>query len=129
MVMLPAGFLLVLAGPALPDALAAGRLPAVLVGELLFGWTAGEVYFAALYYAMVVKNASVAAGGGHESLIGLGFALGPAAGLAGVALESLLGSQLAGILSVVGVLLLVCGLAACRSLLRAGPKNAIVRPA
>jgi predicted MFS family arabinose efflux permease len=127
--MLPAGFLLVLAAPALPEGLAAARLPALLAGELLFGWTAGEVYFAALYYAMVVKNASVAAGGGHESLIGLGFALGPAAGLAGVALKALLGSQLAGILSVAGVLMLVCSLAAARSLLRAGPKTTIVRPA
>jgi hypothetical protein len=127
--MLPAGFLLVLAAPVIPGGLAGLRLPAVLVGELLFGWTAGEIYFAALYYAMVVKNASVAAGGGHESLIGLGFALGPAAGLAGVAMKGMLGSPLAGILSVAGVLMLVCSLAAARSLLRAGPKATIVRPA
>lgn len=126
--MLPAGFLLVLAAPAIPDGLAAARLPAVLVGELLFGWTAGEVYFAALYYAMVVQNASVAAGGGHESLIGLGFAIGPAAGLIGVAMQPLLGSQLAGILAVAGVLMLVCSLASCRSLLRAGPDRT-ARPA
>ena len=48
----------------------------MVAGELLFGWAVGEVYFAALYYAMVVQNASVEAGGGHERIIGLGFALG-----------------------------------------------------
>jgi hypothetical protein len=43
----------------------------------------GVTYHLALYYALVVKNAAVDAGGGHESLIGLGLALGPAVGLLG----------------------------------------------
>ncbi|HYP90435.1 MAG TPA: hypothetical protein VEQ59_19820, partial [Polyangiaceae bacterium] len=37
-------------------------------------------------YAQVVQNASVDAGGAHEALIGLGYALGPGAGLIGTAL-------------------------------------------
>jgi len=74
---LPVGFALVLLGPTL--------LPVVL-GEVLFGAAAGLLYTAALYYAQVVQNASVDAGGAHEALIGLGYALGPGAGLVGTAL-------------------------------------------
>ena len=111
MVLLPAGFLMVLFG---------GHVAVVLVGELLFGWAVGEVYYAALYYAMVVQNASVQAGGGHEGLIGLGFALGPIAGLIGVAAEPVAGGKMLGILAVAGLLLAVCFVQAARSLLRVG---------
>ena len=74
---LPIGFGLVLLG---------SSIPAVIGGEVLFGAAAGFLYTAALYYAQVVQNASVDAGGAHEALIGLGYALGPAAGLIGTAL-------------------------------------------
>jgi MFS family permease len=80
---LPVGFFLVLLG---------GTLPVVLLGELIFGLSAGLVYYSALYYAMVVKNASVDAGGEHEGLIGVGFTLGPAAGLVSLSLAGPLGS-------------------------------------
>jgi MFS family permease len=55
----------------------------VLAGEVVFGVLAGVTYHAALYYAMVVKNAAVDAGGGHEGLIGIGLTLGPGVGLLG----------------------------------------------
>jgi hypothetical protein len=71
---LPLGFFLVLTGP---------NLASLLLGEVLFGAAAGVAYYASLYYALLVKNASVDAGGAHEGLIGLGFALGPLAGLLG----------------------------------------------
>ena len=74
---LPVGFALVLFGKSITP---------VLTGELLFGAAAGFLYTAALYYAQVVQNASVDAGGAHEALIGLGYALGPGAGLIGSAL-------------------------------------------
>jgi MFS family permease len=74
---LPAGFALVLFGP---------NIALVIGGEVLFGAAAGLLYTAALYYAQVVQNASVDAGGAHEALIGLGYALGPLAGLIGTAL-------------------------------------------
>jgi len=109
MILLPAGFALMLFAP---------NLPVVLAGELLFGWAAGEAYYAALYYAMVAQNASVAAGGGHESLIGLGFVLGPLAGLGGVALKPLLSDERVGVLAAAGVLILACSLQASRALLR-----------
>ncbi|MEO8901651.1 MAG: MFS transporter [Polyangiaceae bacterium] len=76
---LPAGFALVLFG---------SSVSSVVPGELLFGAAAGFLYTAALYYAQVVENASVDAGGAHEALIGLGYAVGPAAGLVGSALAS-----------------------------------------
>jgi MFS family permease len=71
---LPGGFILILLGDS---------LPLVIVGELIFGGAAGFAYMAALYYALVAENASVDAGGAHESLIGIGIGLGPLSGLAG----------------------------------------------
>ena len=90
----------------------------VLGGELMFGAAAGIIYFAALYYAIVVKNASVEAGGGHEGLIGSGFALGPLAGLIGVALEPHIGSRVGGILLGVAPIFFICYFLAARSLTR-----------
>jgi hypothetical protein len=74
---LPLGFALVLLGQS---------VPVVVMGELTFGAAAGFLYTAALYYAQIVQNASVDAGGAHEALIGLGYALGPGAGLIGTAI-------------------------------------------
>jgi MFS family permease len=71
---LPSGFLLILLG---------NSLPLVIAGEIVFGVAAGFSYTAALYYALVSENASVDAGGAHESLIGIGIGLGPLSGLAG----------------------------------------------
>ncbi len=79
-VLLPASFLLIVLGKS---------LPLVLLGEAVFGACGAFTYTAALYYALVVKNASVDAGGAHEALIGLGFAIGPASGLFGQALTGL----------------------------------------
>ena len=92
----------------------------VVGGELMFGAAAGIIYFAALYYAIVVKNASVEAGAGHEGLIGSGFALGPLAGLIGVALEPHIGSRVGGILLGVAPIYCICYFLAARSLIRLG---------
>jgi Na+/melibiose symporter-like transporter len=88
-VLLPIGLFAVLYG---------GDIGLIIVGELIFGLAMGMVYYASIYYAVVVRNADVGAGGGHEGLIGAGFAIGPAAGLAGVGLQRVLGSKLAGTL-------------------------------
>ncbi|MCX5661375.1 MAG: MFS transporter [Planctomycetota bacterium] len=53
------------------------------VGQILFGAAAGASYFSALYYAMVVKQASVEGGGTHEGLGALGGMAGPGFALAG----------------------------------------------
>jgi len=76
-ILLPLGFLMILFG---------SSVGTVLVGEIVFGAASGFAYTAALSYAMVVKNASVDAGGAHEGLIGLGLGLGPLAGIVGYAL-------------------------------------------
>ena len=110
MIVLPAGLFMVLFGP---------TLAVVLAGEVLFGLAAGMVYYAALYYAMVVMNASVEAGGGHEALIGGGFALGPACALLGMSLLPLLQSRLLGTLAGVGPLFLCCSAVAVWGMLRA----------
>jgi hypothetical protein len=99
----PAGFFLALFGPS---------VSAVLAGELIFGVAAGLTYYAALYYAMVVKNAAVEAGGAHEGIIGVGFVIGPLAGLLGAALAPSLGGALWGMLAGMGPLILLCVAAA-----------------
>lgn len=111
---LPLSFAAILFGPA---------LWVVVLGEIAFGVLAGVTYFAALYYAMVVKNASVDAGGAHESMIGLGFALGPGVGLVGHALSRAAGSYLGGVLLGVAPLLAVCLWGAFRPLVGASRKT------
>jgi hypothetical protein len=100
---LPVSFFMVLFGQ---------NLPVVLLGEALFGAAAGLAYYSALYYAQLSKNASVDAGGAHESLIGLGFALGPLAGLLGHALTGPIGGYVpAMLLSTLPLVLLFLGAA------------------
>jgi predicted MFS family arabinose efflux permease len=77
--LMPAGFLMILISD---------QLPLVLFGEIVFGIASGLTYYAALYYAMVMKNAAVEAAGAHEGLIGSGFVVGPAMGLAAIYLSS-----------------------------------------
>jgi predicted MFS family arabinose efflux permease len=88
----------------------AQHLALALAGELLLGLAAGFAYSSALYYALVVKNASVDAGGAHEALIGLGYALGPIAGLAakGVAAASGGSGNTLGILAAALPLVALC---------------------
>ncbi|MGQ0628117.1 MAG: hypothetical protein ACT4PL_08465 [Phycisphaerales bacterium] len=50
-------------------------------GLLAFGVGVGVVYCAALYYALEVGQAEVDAGGRHETLIGIGYTVGPLCGL------------------------------------------------
>ncbi len=58
----------------------------IATGLVLFGAGHGVIYYAAIYYALRVGSASIDAGGTHEALIGLGYVVGPAAGLAGYSL-------------------------------------------
>ncbi len=57
-------------------------LSVLIAALVLFGSGMGAIYAAALYYAMAVGDAEVDAGGKHEALIGVGYTLGPALGLA-----------------------------------------------
>lgn len=95
----PAGFALAYFG---------GTLAWVLAGELLFGLAAGLTYYAALYYAMTIQRGAVKAGGGHEGLIGLGFAAGPGITVLGGAL----GWGAAGAVSALTVLVVACAVGA-----------------
>ena len=104
---LPLGLGLTLLGP---------NTATVLTGEAIFGIASGIVYYAALYHTMVLLNASIAAGSAHETLIGLGFALGPAIGLlAGVAGHATQ-NQALGLALVVGPTALLTTLLALRPL-------------
>ena len=96
---LPFSFLLTLFG---------GSVAAVITGELIFGTCAGLLYAAALYYALVIKNAAVEAGGAHESLIGLGFVLGPLAGLSAQWLEPSTGGRTSAVVLSLSPMCLAC---------------------
>ena len=74
--MMTGGFALVVLSPA---------LFLMLLGFGVFGAGLGVVYYAALYYAMAVGRAQIDAGGRHESLIGVGYTIGPVAVLLGIA--------------------------------------------
>jgi hypothetical protein len=106
---LPIGFAAILFG---------SSVWSVLAGELIFGVLAGLSYYAALYYALLVQNASVDAGGAHEGLIGIGLVLGPGAGLLGHWMAQFGGTHRTGILVAVSPLIALCWFGALRSLLR-----------
>ncbi|MEM7625521.1 MAG: hypothetical protein AAF333_07835 [Planctomycetota bacterium] len=97
--LIPIGFLLVLFATTTTSA---------ILGQVLFGFCAGQVYYAAIYHAMVLHNASVEAGGHHESMIGAGFALGPAIGLAGVLLQRVTGDPTTAMLLAVMPFVALC---------------------
>jgi hypothetical protein len=111
---LPVAFFMVLFG---------STLPVVLIGEALFGVASGMAYHAALFYALLSKNASVDAGGAHESLIGLGFALGPLTGLVGHALTAPLGGYVPAMLVATLPLLVLCLGSALRPLIPSTPRD------
>lgn len=106
--LVPIGFILIVSS---------GSLPAILIGEVLFGVAMGLTYYCALYYAMVVKNAAVDAGGIHEGLIGIGFVVGPIAGLIGSQAARIEGFGAWGIYVGVGPLMLISMGAGARAIL------------
>ena len=53
----------------------------LLIGLTMFGAGHGILYYAGLYYAMAVGGADVDAGGRFEALIGVGYVIGPVAGM------------------------------------------------
>lgn len=109
MLLLPASFAMMF----LADA-----LWVILLGELAFGLASGFFYTAALYYAQLLKNASVDAGGAHEGLIGLGFALGPLAGIIGHALSQQLGGFATAVFVAILPVAMLCTVFALRALTR-----------
>ena len=83
---------LVAAGVALAGGLALVLLatePVALgAGLVVFGCGMGLTYYAALYYSLAVGSAAIDAGGSFETLIGVGFCVGPLMGLVGNAVTS-----------------------------------------
>lgn len=57
-------------------------LSVLIAGLMMLGTGMASVYVGAIYYAMEVGHDRVDAGGAHEALIGIGYAGGPAFGLA-----------------------------------------------
>ena len=111
---LPLAFFVTLFGP---------NLATVLAGELVFGIAAGLTYYAALYYAMIVKNAAVEAGGAHEGIIGVGFVIGPLAGILGDLLGRSVGSPFWWMAVGLAPLILVCAAGAVWFLAKCRPQT------
>ncbi len=65
--------------------------PVALVGLVFAGVGMGGAYYAALYYAMIVKQSRVNAGAVHEAVIGSGGTAGPLASAGGSQLSPVLG--------------------------------------
>ncbi len=96
--------------------MAAPTLAVALAGLVVLGVGVGVIYYAALYYAMSVGRAEIDAGGSHEAMIGIGYALGPAAGLIGlwIARTTDAISQPTAIIAIVWLILVVGGVLAWR---------------
>jgi predicted MFS family arabinose efflux permease len=75
-----AGFILLIASFML--ILLASKLWIVVVAQIFFGFAAGLMYYASLFYSMDVGEASASHGGLHEAAIGLGVCLGTGVGAA-----------------------------------------------
>ena len=106
----PAGFYAVLLS---------GDLGVVLAGAVLFGAANGVVYFAGLYYAMELKNASVDAGGQHEGWIGVSLSLGPGLGLISRGLTPVTGAAW-GLIAATGPIVGGCAVLGLWPLVRGG---------
>jgi MFS family permease len=76
-VLLVGGFVAVVAAPS---------IPLIVSALIVFGLGQAVVYYAAMYYVMRVGDADVKAASTHEGLIGVGYGIGPAAALVGVAI-------------------------------------------
>lgn len=82
-VLMAAGFAATVLAPA---------LPVLALGLVAFGLGQGITYYAAIYYALAVGHSEIDAAGVHEGLIGVGYAMGPLAGLAAFGMRSDLGA-------------------------------------
>ncbi len=82
-VVLMGSFAVLVAAPMLLET--ASALIVFGIGLVGFGIGVGVIYCAALYYAMEVGSDGVDAGGMHETLIGIGYSVGPVCGLLGLA--------------------------------------------
>lgn len=65
--------------------IAAPGVPVLSIGLVAFGLGQGIGYYTGIYYALSVGHSEVDAGGTHEGLIGVGYAVGPMAGIAAFA--------------------------------------------
>jgi len=63
-------------------AVASPTEPVLVIGLAALGLGQGTIYYSAIYYGLAVGGAKVEAGGIHEALVGAGYFVGPALGLA-----------------------------------------------
>ncbi len=102
------GLLLIgFAGAVIAPRFGPAALPMLIGALTVFGAGHAMIYLGALYYAMEVGRAEVDAGGVHEALIGVGYALGPVIGfvliLSGIS-EQAFDSWLVAVVAAVGFL-------------------------
>jgi len=99
----------------------AANIAMLTVGLAAFGIGHAIVYSCAIYYAMTVGKAEVDAGGTHEGLIGVGYALGPLLGAIAfgvIAIRLDVGGAIA-LVTLVGGVMVIAAAAALRQYLTA----------
>lgn len=69
------GYLLLIVGFAC--VLTAGSIPLLALGQIVFGFAVGILYYASLFYSMDVGEARAEQGGIHEAMMGAGNFVGP----------------------------------------------------
>ncbi len=94
--------------------------------QIVIGVAIGMIYFASLYFGMVLSEGSTEHGGYHEALIGLGSVLGPGAGAVAQWLSP--GDLRLGMTAVTGVLL-ASTLLACVASIAASRRGRLQEPA
>lgn len=97
--------------------LLSATLPVLLAGLIALGVGMAVVYYATLYYSMSVGRAAVDAGGKFEAIIGMGYLIGPIAGLTGARLSGDRMDDERGVVVVLTVIAAVAALAALKPFL------------
>jgi predicted MFS family arabinose efflux permease len=109
-VLLMASFLAILLTP---------NLPVLVIGQIIFGASAGMTYYSSLFYSMDLSDTRAEHGGLHEAGIGLGICAGPAVGA--LSLQLFPAWPHAGAIAVTGVL--AAGLIAMLNVWRRGTRG------
>ncbi len=92
-----------------------GDLASMILWQVALGVSVGIIYYASLYFGMVLSQGSTEHGGYHEALIGLGSVLGPGAGaVAAVAWPGRLNAGIAAVGVIIGLSILAAGMATLR---------------
>jgi MFS family permease len=92
-----------------------GDLASMILWQIALGVAAGTIYYASLYFGMVLSQGSTEHAGYHEALIGLGSILGPGFGaLAAIAWPARLNAGITAMGVIIGLSVVAAGMVTLR---------------